>query len=347
MAAQNVQNVSVISSFFRNCTGDEAGAIAVHANTIFSSNNFRNFRNLTILDCSGGTSNSREGGGAGSISISYDSDSGSNTNNVHSVSNIQIGNSSGGTNTKRGGATGSISISYHSGNDNNNNVHSMSDIHISNSSGGTNTNRGTAVGAASFSYTSTTGSNNNSHFLSNTSFVQCYGGDRTQGAGALVVHSLGRTSGMQTIIGDSVFTANQGAISQSAKSPSSGAAGAVLIYAQDLGATSRARIVRTDFVSNILDSACTGGLCYAGALATSVHTDIQDCRFHNNTCPRNSGGIYSDAAVALKDSVFTDNTASQVFFGTANVGQISASNTSLDFNVGLYCYSVGLDCARL
>ena len=145
------------------------------------------------------------------------------------------------------------------------------------------------------------------------------------------MHSLGRTSGMQTIIEDSVFTANQGAISQSAQSPSSGAAGAVLIYAHDLGATSRAQIARTEFVSNSLDSACTGGLCYAGALATSVHTDIESCRFYNNTCPRNSGGIYSDATVALRNCVFTDNTARQVFFGTANVGQISASNTSLNF----------------
>jgi len=245
---------------------------------------------------------------------------------------MQISNSSGGTDTNQGGAAGSISVSYYSNSgDNTNNVHSVSDMQISHSSGGTDTRQGAAAGGVSFSYYSTKGSNNNSHFLSNTSFLQCHGGDRSQGAGALVVHSLGPTSGMQTIIEDSVFTTNQGAIGQSAKSSSSGAAGAVRIFAQDLGATSRARIVRTDFVSNNLGSACTGGLCYAGALATSVHTDIEECRFHNNTCPRNSGGIYSDATVALKDSVFTDNTASQVFFGTANVGQISASNTSLNF----------------
>ena len=88
-----------------------------------------------------------------------------------------------------------------------------------------------------------------------------------------------------------------------------GVAGGIRIFAQDLDATCHARITRTEFVSNSLVSACTAGLCLAGALATSIQTDIEGCRFDNNLCPRNSGGIYADATLALKDSVLTDNTA--------------------------------------
>ena len=43
--AENVQNISVLNTIFKNCTGQEAGAIAVHSNTLLS-NNFRNFRNF-------------------------------------------------------------------------------------------------------------------------------------------------------------------------------------------------------------------------------------------------------------------------------------------------------------
>ena len=165
--AINTLNISVLTSTFRNCTGQEAGAIAVHADTLLS-NNVRNFRNLTILDCAGGNSNPREGGGAGSVSVSYFSTTFIHdisttsipsmsdiqiANNIHSMSDIQIRNSSGGTHTNNGGAAGSISLSYFSYNGNNaNNINSMSDIQISNSSGGAHTNQGGAAGSISLSY---------------------------------------------------------------------------------------------------------------------------------------------------------------------------------------------------
>jgi hypothetical protein len=110
--AINVQNISVLSSTFQNCTGQEAGAIAVHANSDSSNNdNIRTFLDLTVSNCYGGVDNSRYGGGAGSISVSYYSNAGNN-NNIHTLSNLQISNSSGGTNTQGGGAEGSISVSY-------------------------------------------------------------------------------------------------------------------------------------------------------------------------------------------------------------------------------------------
>ena len=52
-------------------------------------------------------------------------------------------------------------------------------------------------------------------------------------------------------------------------------------------------------------------------------------RFISNTCPRNSGGVYADANLHLKDCMFSDNTAKQAFFGTANVGQMTVVNTSM------------------
>ena len=52
--AKNTRNISVLSSTFRNCTGKEAGAIAVHTTgSCCSSDNTRNFQNLTISYCSG------------------------------------------------------------------------------------------------------------------------------------------------------------------------------------------------------------------------------------------------------------------------------------------------------
>ena len=52
--AINTRNISVLSSIFRNCTGKEAGAIAVHTTgSCCSSDNTRNFQNLTISYCSG------------------------------------------------------------------------------------------------------------------------------------------------------------------------------------------------------------------------------------------------------------------------------------------------------
>ena len=85
----------------------------------------------------------------------------------------------------------------------------------------------------------------------------------------------------------------------------------------------------------------------AGALALSVPAVVSRCTFDANTCPRGSGGLYSDRAVELRGSQLINNTAAQVFFGeltntravadnrtvgTANVGEFSAFNTSLHFS---------------
>ena len=60
-------------------------------------------------------------------------------------------------------------------------------------------------------------------------------------------------------------------------------------------------------------------------------SDMVGCRLVNNSCPRNSGGIYAEAPLTLKDCRLIDNAADQVFFGTANLGEISATNTELHF----------------
>jgi hypothetical protein len=70
----------------------------------------------------------------------------------------------------------------------------------------------------------------------------------------------------------------------------------------------------------------------AGALALSVPTNVSGCTFDANTCPRCSGGLYASRDVELRDSQLTDNNATQVFFGTANVGKFLAFNTSLHFS---------------
>ena len=69
----NTKNVSVAQCTFTNCSGREAGAIAVHSQTSYGSSNVRTFQDLTISHCHGGVSNPRRGGSAGSVSVSYHS----------------------------------------------------------------------------------------------------------------------------------------------------------------------------------------------------------------------------------------------------------------------------------
>ena len=70
----------------------------------------------------------------------------------------------------------------------------------------------------------------------------------------------------------------------------------------------------------------------SGALALSVPAVVSHCTFDANSCPRGSGGLYASRAVALRDCALTDNNATQVFFGTANLDEFSAVNTSLHFS---------------
>ena len=185
--AINTKKIVILSSTFENCAGQEAGAISVHATSDSNSNNVRTFLDLTIGNCYGGVSNPREGGGAGSVSVSYYANSsGSCNNNVHTMSNLQISNSSGGTNTQYGGGAGSISISHFSGTgSNNNNVHTMAGLQISNSSGGTNTQYGGAAGSISISHCSYVGSNsNNTHTLSGLQIRNSSGGTNATRGGA-------------------------------------------------------------------------------------------------------------------------------------------------------------------
>jgi hypothetical protein len=70
----------------------------------------------------------------------------------------------------------------------------------------------------------------------------------------------------------------------------------------------------------------------AGALALSVPANVSSCTFDANTCPRGSGGLYASRALALRDCALVDNSAAQVFFGTANLGEVSAVNTSMYFS---------------
>jgi len=180
--ATNVKRISVLSSTFTNCTGREAGAIAVRSSKGAGENNIRNLQNLTIRDSARSSSIPRVAGGAGSISLSYDSDYNNNHNN-NMLSNIQISNSSGGRHTNEGGAAGSISLSY-SGYNNNNNSNRLSNIQISNSSGGSHTSGGGAAGSISLSYKSNYNSNHNSNMLSNIQISNSSGGSHTSGGGA-------------------------------------------------------------------------------------------------------------------------------------------------------------------
>ena len=189
----------------------------------------------------------------------------------------------------------------------------------------------------------------NSHIISNLTIHNSTGGDPTQGAGAFALQSIGKTLGLNVTIQDSLFAFNQALPSRPASSPLTGVAGAVRIYAKstDRETSNHAQIINTRFYSNSLDESCTGGLCMAGALALSVPAVVSRCTFDANTCPRGSGGLYSERAVELRGSQLINNTAAQVFFGeltntravadnrtvgTANVGEFSAFNTSLHFS---------------
>ena len=482
--ALNTQNVSVSNTSFGNCTGQEAGAISVHANSDSNRNNVRTFLDLTISNCYGGVHNTRPGGGAGSISVSYMSNNGNSVGNVHTLSNLQISNSSGGTNTQAGGAAGSISISYYSygsnyknvhlmsnlqisnssggtdtvnggaagsisvsyhcdnmlngqnvhtlsnlqisnsyggtntlnggaagsisvsyyskrgsnmnnthtmsnlqisnsaggintqsggaagsisisyythddsiyGSSNSNNVHTMSNLQISNSSGGTNAQSGGAAGSISVSYSTHRGhsnnnvhtlsnsqisnsrggintemgagalaiaykgkhADNNTHTISNFTIRDCMGGDPTQGAGAIALQSLAKTSGLNVTIQDSVFAFNQALSDRSELSPLTGVAGAVRIYAKstDLETFNHAQFINTHFHSNSLDASCASSLCMAGALAVSIQASVEKCIFDSNSCPRGSGALHASRVLNLTDSHLTNNTASQVLLAS-------------------------------
>ena len=314
--------------------GGCSGSISVSYSALQggNTNNTHQISQVQISNSTGGAA-TYGGGAAGSISISYYA-AGNNDGNTHSMIDLQIFDSQGGVEAKRGGAAGSISISlYASQGQNNQNANIMSNVTIQNSVGGINTVGGASAGGVSFSYFSEILQHNNSHILSNVSFLKCRGGERTAGAGALSVYLQGPSFFMQTLIDDSVFTMNTGATAKSVLAPSVGAAGALLIFAKEsadnVSANNFARITRSVFDSNSLDPTCTDSLCLAGALTTMVETIIESSRFYNNTCPRNSGAVFAEAELTLTDSTFADNTASQVFFGTANVGQLSATNTSL------------------
>jgi hypothetical protein len=188
------------------------------------------------------------------------------------------------------------------------------------------------AGAVAITYDGLTTSN--SHIISNLTIQNSTGGDPTQGAGAFALQSIGKTLGLNVTVQDSLFAFNQALPNRPESSPLTGVAGAVRIYAKstDLETSNRVQIINTRFYSNSLDESCTGVLCMAGALALSVPAVVSRCTFDANTCPRGSGGLYSERAVELRGSQLINNTAAQVFFGTANVGEFSAFNTSLHFS---------------
>ena len=230
---------------------------------------------------------------------------------------MQIDHSSGGSEATFGGAAGSILLSYYTygTGGNNNNVHTLSNMQINYSSGGTSTTGGGA-GGVSISYDGT--SDNNTEIISNSSIFGCKGGDSTQGAGALSIQSVGATSHYSVFIQDSVFTSNQAITLKPDRSPLSGVAGAVRIYAKmGTNDTAHALITNTHFRSNLLGTSCIGALCMAGALAVSIPTVIDGCTFDSNSCPRCSGGIYADDALQLESCKLTNNTATQVFYGSS------------------------------
>ena len=172
--------------------------------------------------------------------------------------------------------------------------------------------------------------------ISNLTIRDSRGGDPTQGAGALTVHSsAGQTSGLNVTIQDSVFASNQALTDRQEKTPATGVAGAVRIYANSLDTSNRAQFTNTIFSSNSLDATCTGLTCMAGALAVSVQASIDRCTFDNNSCPRCSGALYAERVLNLSNSIFTSNTAQQVIFGTANVGTLRATNTTMQLDLSI------------
>ena len=335
-------NITITNSLggWGSINGGSAGSISISywGVTDRGDNNVHTFSNLTIRNSSGGRA-STGGGSAGSISISYCSRKSSGNNNVHTLSNIKITNSSGGIGPLVGGAGGSISVSYYSTEpspffQNYNNTHILSNLLITNSSGGTHTPGG---GAGGVSFSTNGYTTNNTHMISNLTIQDSEGGDSTQGAGALGIQSLGETHRLNVTIRDSVFVSNRAARLSPIFSPLTGVAGAVRIYAKstEVEISNQALITNTHFRSNSLDATCTGSLCMAGALAVSIPTIVDGCTFNNNTCPRGSGGVYSDRAMELRSCALTNNTATQYMFGTCNLVEIVAVNTSMHFSSSL------------
>ena len=345
-----LNNISIRDSFGGvNSSIGAAGSIAVSYRSggfqplglFLICNNTHSMTNLSIFNTSGGI-NTLYGGAAGAISISYYADRGMNCNNSHTFSDITIAHASGGDITRFGGAAGSLSVSYWSskapsdgtGATNINNSHLLTNVHVSQSIGGSNTQDGGSSGGISFSYYGEKNINN-THKIFNATLQNCNGGDRTQGAGALAVQTLGATSGTEVSIQESLFEDNIGAIfAIGDHSPAIGAAGAVRIYVKASGPSTpnSAIVANTTFRSNVLDSTCTSGLCMAGAVAFSIPTTLDGGVFDSNTCRRSAGGIYSDSTLTLQNCVFSDNNATQVSFGTGNVLQVSAQNTTMHFS---------------
>ena len=190
------------------------------------------------------------------------------------------------------------------------------------------------AGGVSFSYGGAGGMHNNTHIISNITIRDSKGGDATQGAGGLAIQSLGKTSALNVSIQDSTFASNQALLRYPEQSPLTGVAGAVRITAKstEFDTSNIAQFTNSHFHSNSLGGTCTSGLCIAGALAVSVQTIVEGCTFDGNTCPRGSGGLYADRMLELRHSTLTNNTATQAFFGTANVAAFTAVNTSMHFN---------------
>jgi len=69
------------------------------------------------------------------------------------------------------------------------------------------------------------------------------------------------------------------------------------------------------------------------ALAHVLRSQIvAGCSFYANSCPRNPGAVYAEAPLTLIDSELDQNNADQVFFGTARLAELSATNTRLHFS---------------
>ena len=157
---------------------------------------------------------------------------------------------------------------------------------------------------------------NNTHIISNITIRDSKGGDATQGAGAVAIQSLGKTSALNVSIQDSIFASNQALSSNPEQSPLTGVAGAVRITAKstEFDTSNIAQFTNSHFHSNSLGGLCTAGLCMAGALAVSVQTIVEGCTFDGNTCARGSGALYADRMLELRHCTLTNNTATQAFF---------------------------------
>ena len=268
--------------------------------------NVRIFLNLTVSNCYGGV--------AGSISVSYASNDGDNNNNVHTLSNLQISNSSGGTSigTSTGGTAGSISISYVTNgiggtnglgsgcstgcgrSDNKNNVHTLSNLQITNSSSG-NVYGGSA-GSISISYvTRNWGENSdNTDTLSNLQISNSLGGTNTghrdgfspaQTAGAAWSISVSYYSGIQSNSKNVLILANLQISNSSGGTNTLNGGSAGSISVSYFGGTGNDDNTHT--LSNLQISNSSGGTNAAnGGTAGSISVShfSNDGENTNNTC---------------------------------------------------------------